>query len=190
MEWATSIRSFTHAIRLGDVCNLQFVRSHAMEERVMGLFRLKVSFIAATAAALACAGCSGNASSPDGGFPAGGAPVGGAAPTSGSGCYQWPGLQPLYDIAQPLQVMAGDQLAGADSLQLGGDWLAVDTSLHPLINSLPNLSSVQDAQDVQNEVITPALNAQSESADQLNAAAADAQQLASQISQQCLSSPS
>jgi hypothetical protein len=163
-----------------------------MEKRVVGLSRRHAGVMAATAAVLAAVGCGSTSTdlgSPAGGAAAGGAPAGGAAVASGGGCYQWPGLQPLNDIAQPLQLMASDMASGADSLQLSGDWLAVDTSLHPLINDNPYLPSSY-AQEVQSEVITPALNAQSLSPDQLNATAANAQELASQISQQCLSSPS
>jgi len=88
----------------------------------------------------------------------------------------------------PLQTMAGDEMAGATGDQLGGDSLAILAGVDGFKGKLQELPASY-AQAVENEVVWVALNSSSVSSDQLNTAATNAQDLASQIDKLCLSSP-
>jgi hypothetical protein len=116
---------------------------------------------------------------------------GGPPATAEAGtCYPWSGLEALSGVGLPLRMMASDEeIYGAGSTQVNSDGLGVEAAIDPVVNSFTELPSPY-AEDVQNEVISVAVSPYSATPDQLNAAAANADNLSSTISQLCLSSPS
>jgi hypothetical protein len=138
--------------------------------------RIRRRLAAATAivlAGIAVAGCGSPTGSP-------------AAPAAGSTCYQWSGVGDLYGVTLPLREMASDEEDGSGQ---GNDALAVVAAAEPLDGIWEELPNPY-AEEVQNEVLAVASSPSAATPEQLVDAAADAEDLASQIGQLCLSSPS
>jgi hypothetical protein len=102
-----------------------------------------------------------------------------AAPTATSTCEVWPGVGDLDASAFPLREAAGD--IGINGYEDSSDSLSVNvavTGLAKLLSQLPD----SYADEIQNDVITPA---ESGNAPELDTAAANAQSIATTISQLC-----
>jgi hypothetical protein len=141
---------------------------------------------AAALAALLCGsvivGCSSSGGAPPASRIGSRDPVQSAPP---SACSPWAGLDDLFSVTTWLQQMIGDEvLFGAGTEQAKRDGLAVVVyagSLDGLSAKLPP----QDARDLRNSVLPVAASPYKKTPEQLNAAANDAQSLATRISRLC-----
>jgi hypothetical protein len=108
-------------------------------------------------------------------------PAGSAAATpSGTGsCEVWPGVGALAATAFPLEEAATD--IDTNGYEDSSDSLAVNVAVAGLVKLLPQLPDSY-AQEIQNDVITPA---GSGNASELDTAASNAQSIATTISQLC-----
>jgi hypothetical protein len=141
--------------------------------------------VVATAAVLGCSviiGCSSSGGAPSASGTGSRDPVQSAPPAA---CLRWAGLDDLFSVTTWLQQMIGDEvLFGADTEQARRDGLAVVVyagSLDGFSAKLPP----QDASDLRNSVLPVAASPYQKTPEQLNAAANDAQSLATRISRLC-----
>jgi hypothetical protein len=101
------------------------------------------------------------------------------APAAASSCETWPGVGVLNASAFPLRQAATD--IGINGYEDSSDSLSVNVAVTGLVKLLSQLPDSY-AQQIQNDVITPA---GSGDASELDTAAANAQSIATTISQLC-----
>jgi hypothetical protein len=111
-----------------------------------------------------------------------------AAPAPTGSCYQWDGLPYLEGVSVTLRQMADDEeIYGTGSDAVTHDGLAVQVDAQPLVNMLTTLPSA-DANELQNDVLSVAINAYSATPGQLDTAADNAIDLAGQFASLCYTS--
>lgn len=108
------------------------------------------------------------------------------ATTPAGTCYQWNGLGDLSGIAFPLRQMASDEEIYGPGDAVMSDSMAVAAAAEALNKVWPELPSPY-AMEVQNEVMVVASSPDAATPAQLDAAATNATDLASQIAGLCFS---